>query len=115
MICAGFADGGKDACLGDSGGPLMVKEDGRYHQAGIISFGIDCGESYGVYTRVPAFLDWLSLYVSAVPDPDSDDDPPVDDNDDDGGGGGSMGPWWLIVLLGGVSIFAGAGSRRMGD
>ncbi|GLG99826.1 Trypsin epsilon, partial [Gryllus bimaculatus] len=41
---------GKDACVGDSGGPLMCSG----YQAGIISYGIGCAAKYkpGVFQRV---------------------------------------------------------------
>ena len=61
MICAGYANGGKDACSGDSGGPLIC-QNGKYAViTGIISWGIECAlENYpGVYTRVPYFLQWI--------------------------------------------------------
>ncbi|XP_065357948.1 serine proteinase stubble [Calliphora vicina] len=59
MICAGQA--AKDSCSGDSGGPLIVNEGGRYIQVGIVSWGIGCGKGQypGVYTRVTSLLPWI--------------------------------------------------------
>lgn len=60
-ICAGYALGGKSSCVGDSGGPLMVKVDGRWILAGIVSHGISCAEPNlpGVYTRVSEYVNWI--------------------------------------------------------
>ncbi|MDR3372488.1 MAG: trypsin-like serine protease, partial [Ancalomicrobiaceae bacterium] len=61
-LCAGFPEGGRDACRGDSGGPLMMRADaGEWLQAGIVSWGEGCGrrDRFGVYTRVAAFSDWV--------------------------------------------------------
>ncbi len=67
MLCAGLAEGGKDSCTGDSGGPLMLRQisDGNYYQVGIVSHGQGCGRAnqYGVYTLIPAYLDWIKRYV----------------------------------------------------
>lgn len=51
-ICAGFPEGGVDACVGDSGGPLIIGIRGRQVQVGIVSFGFGCALPgyYGVYT-----------------------------------------------------------------
>ncbi|XP_046388492.1 chymotrypsin-2-like [Ischnura elegans] len=56
QICAG-GGGDKDACNGDSGGPLFVNNK----QIGIVSWGRPCAvEGYPtVFTEVPKFIDWI--------------------------------------------------------
>jgi secreted trypsin-like serine protease len=66
MICAGFAEGGKDACEYDSGGPLMIVQDsGGYLLGGIVSWGKGCAREgyYGVYTNVAWFGDWITQNI----------------------------------------------------
>lgn len=62
-ICAGSQEG-HDACLGDSGGPLMCQssEDDRWKLVGIVSVGNECGmkDFPGIYTRVTYYRDWIS-------------------------------------------------------
>ncbi|KAM3934859.1 coagulation factor VII [Leptodactylus fuscus] len=61
MFCAGFTDGSKDSCKGDSGGPYATKYKETYYLTGIVSWGLGCAKvnSYGVYTRVSRYTDWL--------------------------------------------------------
>lgn len=65
MLCAGDTTGSIDACVGDSGGPLLVWQAAtqRWQQIGIISWGTACGTvgAYGVYTNLSSFLPWLEL------------------------------------------------------
>lgn len=73
MLCAGLETGKRDACYGDSGGPLLADRDGKPVQLGIVSWGegpaddeIKCGHQdlYGVYARVASFRDWLQSHLA---------------------------------------------------
>jgi len=65
QLCAGFKAGGKDSCVGDSGGPLIATIDGVVQQVGVVSFGFGCAlpNYYGIYTDVPYFIGWINQYV----------------------------------------------------
>ncbi len=73
MLCAGVPGGERTSCSGDSGGPLMVKQDnGKWLQVGIVSWGQEpsnaesrCAHKdlYSVYTRVSNYFDWIAGYV----------------------------------------------------
>jgi len=73
MLCAGEAAGGKDACSGDSGGPMVVDLNtpaappSDYVLAGLVDFGAGCGQAGdpGVYVRI-ANKDIQSFIRSAV-------------------------------------------------
>lgn len=66
-LCAGYEQGGIDACTGDSGGPLLVwnNQQRSWVQIGIISWGSGCAEAgvYGVYTEVAGFSPWIAATV----------------------------------------------------
>ncbi|XP_051520829.1 mannan-binding lectin serine protease 1 isoform X1 [Myxocyprinus asiaticus] len=69
MFCAGFYEGGRDTCLGDSGGAFVIQDDhsGRWVAQGLVSWGgpEECGSQrvYGVYTRVANYVRWLHTHM----------------------------------------------------
>uniref|UniRef100_A0A8C2WRH5 MBL associated serine protease 1 n=1 Tax=Cyclopterus lumpus TaxID=8103 RepID=A0A8C2WRH5_CYCLU len=72
MFCAGFLEGGKDTCLGDSGG-AFVMQDGvsrRWVVFGLVSWAgpEDCGSQrvYGVYTRVANYVEWIQKHEEQI-------------------------------------------------
>ncbi|XP_062552481.1 urokinase-type plasminogen activator-like isoform X2 [Armigeres subalbatus] len=64
QFCAAAPD--KDACSGDSGGPILIdlvdpsREKKIPFVAGIVSTGTGCSDgSMGLYTRVASYIDWI--------------------------------------------------------
>jgi trypsin len=63
MLCAGYAQGGKDSCQGDSGGPMVMKNAaGENILVGVVSWGQGCArpELYGVYSKVSSVSQWIA-------------------------------------------------------
>jgi len=67
MLCAGR--NGTDACQGDSGGPLVVQDDDHFGWSlvGIVSWGIGCARSFGVYTEVSHYIPWIAQSYGLLP------------------------------------------------
>lgn len=71
QICAGGSER-KDACIGDSGGPLqipgIINGTVKFIQQGIVSFGLKLGcgiKGYpGVYARTVYYMDWILDNIS---------------------------------------------------
>ncbi|XP_035777817.1 uncharacterized protein LOC118458944 isoform X2 [Anopheles albimanus] len=64
----------KDACLGDSGGPLQIELSDVSktipYLTGVVSFGTGCWDgSFGVYTKVSSYIDWIRERVNVTTDP----------------------------------------------
>ncbi|XP_077396591.1 mannan-binding lectin serine protease 1 isoform X2 [Festucalex cinctus] len=73
MFCAGFYEGGRDTCLGDSGGAFVAQDSVSRQWAvfGLVSWAgpEECGSRrvYGVYTRVNNYLKWIQEHILVVP------------------------------------------------
>ncbi|XP_024873562.1 trypsin 3A1-like isoform X1 [Temnothorax curvispinosus] len=72
MFCAGYiihpegAVEGRDACFGDSGGPLHVKGIyGQLEVVGIVSWGRGCGRPNfpGIFTKLTNYIGWLKDHL----------------------------------------------------
>uniref|UniRef100_A0A7S4MEM4 Peptidase S1 domain-containing protein n=1 Tax=Odontella aurita TaxID=265563 RepID=A0A7S4MEM4_9STRA len=81
MLCA--HEEGEDACLGDSGGPIVVpgnEDNGNGNgaddlQVGIVSFGVGCAnpDFPGIYARISDQFRWIDDVVCEISDyPPSD-------------------------------------------
>ena len=80
MLCAGFKKGGRDACRGDDGGPLIASDIAKHNAQtliGIYSFSSGCGlEDYpGVYANVTHFTSWLNQQMPDLNTCDPYDEP----------------------------------------
>jgi len=78
MLCAA-GDQGRDSCVGDSGGPLLVPDGPRLLLAGLVSFGANpCASGPpGVYTELgdPDLNRWVRARVALAEFDASDDEP----------------------------------------
>lgn len=64
-----FMVGGRDACVGDSGGPLWIWVGNKQKLAfvvGVVSRGLDCAivNTPGVYTRVRSYIQWIHKIIT---------------------------------------------------
>ena len=58
-----YGDGDQGVCFGDSGGPLLIEEDGKTHIAGVLSWGDNSCLGYDHYTRLDTMRDWIVGYT----------------------------------------------------
>ncbi|KAM7383205.1 hypothetical protein PAMP_002876 [Pampus punctatissimus] len=63
MVCAGYMEGGRDACNGDSGSPLVCRGEAY----GLVSWGRPCAlpNSPVVYVKLCEFLPWIDEVLAA--------------------------------------------------
>lgn len=73
FICAGGEEG-VDTCTGDGGSPLMcpmLNQVNQYYQAGIVAWGMGCGQSNipGVYVKTSLYVNWINEKLLLANDP----------------------------------------------
>jgi secreted trypsin-like serine protease len=61
MLCAGNVN--RDICQGDTSGPLVIQNDGKWEIVGVTSWGEQCGKSGypQVYTKLLHYVDWICI------------------------------------------------------
>jgi len=66
MFCAGHKRGKMDACLGDSGGPLIIHYNGRWTLIGVTSAGFGCAvdKQPGIYHKIGKTVGWIRKQIS---------------------------------------------------
>lgn len=66
MFCAGHKKGKMDACLGDSGGPLIIHYNGRWTLIGITSAGFGCAvdKQPGIYHKIGKTTKWILSQIT---------------------------------------------------
>jgi len=111
VLCFDPADGG--GCYGDSGGPTFVDVGGQLEVVGVTSGGTGqgCTDSWGIWTLVPAELEWIDGVMATqppMPDPMPEPEPepmpePMPEPKDDDGGcsttSGGQGAALALMLL----------------
>ena len=83
---------GTNACFGDSGGPALYEQEGRWWAVGVLStvFGHAqedqvCVGGGGYQIRPDLYADWLAEWADYNVDDGDDDDSAAGDDDDTGG------------------------------
>lgn len=62
VLCAGILGQRKDACEGDSGGPMVTLYRDTWFLVGLVSWGEGCGQldKLGIYTKVSNYNNWIN-------------------------------------------------------
>ncbi len=62
FVCAGSLSAEKDACVGDSGGPLTRVQNKKRVLVGVVSIGVGCAfrKIPGAYMRVSSYQKWIA-------------------------------------------------------
>lgn len=66
MCAIGYYNENQNVCGGDSGGSLVVVEDGQIVIVGVIIFAVTNGCSLGYpagFTRINSYMDWISEHT----------------------------------------------------